>query len=108
MHIMFILRYTIHMKKIKLTKGLEAIVDDDMFEELNQWKWYARKGRYTWYATRKVMEKLPNGRWRHKKLVHMHREVKRCLTSIHKPTIAELLMRCRFLSANRINAFGLL
>lgn len=70
------------MKKIRLTKGLEAIVDDDMFEELNQWKWYARKGRHTWYASRKVMEKLPNGKWKHKKLVHMHREVNKTPKSL--------------------------
>jgi len=28
------------MKTIKLTQGKFAIVDDDMFEFLNQWKWY--------------------------------------------------------------------
>ena len=27
------------MKKIKLTKGQFTIVDDDMFDYLNQWKW---------------------------------------------------------------------
>ena len=29
------------MKQIPLTQGKYAIVDDDMFEYINQWKWYA-------------------------------------------------------------------
>lgn len=40
------------MKEIKLTQGKVALVDDDMFEELNQWKWYAHKSRNTYYAER--------------------------------------------------------
>ena len=36
------------MRKIKLTKGKVAIVDDDMFDFLNQWSW-SFDG---WYATR--------------------------------------------------------
>jgi hypothetical protein len=39
------------MKKIELTKGKFAIVDDEDFEWLNQWKWqYDSHG----YATRKL------------------------------------------------------
>lgn len=37
------------MKTIKLTKGYEAIVDDELFDWLNQWKWNVRDcgvGRY--------------------------------------------------------------
>jgi hypothetical protein len=40
------------MKKIPLTQGQEVIVDDEDFEWLNQWKWYAQKGGHTWYAVR--------------------------------------------------------
>ena len=40
------------MKKIKLTQGKVAIVDDEDFEGLNQVKWYADRNRNTWYAVR--------------------------------------------------------
>ena len=42
------------MKKIKLTKGKYALVDDDMFEYLNQFKWYYNS---TGYAVRTVKGK---------------------------------------------------
>ena len=40
------------MKQIALSKGQEAIVDDDCFENLNRFQWYADKNRNTWYAVR--------------------------------------------------------
>ncbi len=40
------------MKQIKLTQGKVTLVDDSDFEWLNQWKWYARRHRNTYYATR--------------------------------------------------------
>ena len=44
------------MKLIPLTKGVSVQVDDHWFEELNQHKWYAQKGRNTYYAARKVQK----------------------------------------------------
>lgn len=42
------------MKKIKLTKGLFAIVDDDIFNFLNKWKWQAVGLKKRPYAARSV------------------------------------------------------
>jgi len=57
------------MKRIQLTQGKFALVDDADFEWLNQWKWYAHKERNTFYAMRNVRVGL---RWKH---VYMHREI---------------------------------
>jgi len=40
------------MKEIQLTQGKVALVDDDMFDEINQFKWYANKQKNTFYAVR--------------------------------------------------------
>lgn len=40
------------MKKIALTRGQFALVDDTDFEWLNQWKWYYQPHRQTGYAKR--------------------------------------------------------
>ena len=45
------------MKKIKLTQGKYALVDDRDFDYLNQWKWYARDGYSGFYAVRRVQKK---------------------------------------------------
>lgn len=57
------------MKKIKLTQGKFALVDDEDFEYLSQWKWSASKGNNTFYAQRCF---LIDGK---KKSISMHREV---------------------------------
>lgn len=41
------------MKTIKLTKGQFVIVDDEDFEHLNQWKWFAFKDHNSFYAHRR-------------------------------------------------------
>jgi len=45
------------MKEIQLTQGQVVLVDDEDFELLNQWKWFAIKGQNTFYAARHVKNK---------------------------------------------------
>lgn len=61
----------IFMKQIKLTRGMVALVDDDIYDFLNQWKWRAHKGRVTFYANRtsKVSDGIPYSK-RHTVLMH--------------------------------------
>lgn len=53
------------MKKIPLTQGKFALVDDEDYEWLNQWKWFAHNRRGYYYAAR-----TENG-----KTISMHREI---------------------------------
>ena len=57
------------MKEIKLTQGKVAIVDDEDFERLNQFKWCATLGNSTWYAIRKSTI------YGKQKTIIMHREI---------------------------------
>jgi hypothetical protein len=59
------------MRKIQLTKGFVALVDDEDFEYLNQWKWNAQIGTHTWYAVRNY-GKRPNRKklWMHKVIMN--------------------------------------
>lgn len=57
------------MKRIPLTQGKFALVDDADYEWLMQWKWHAHNGRYTFYVECTV----PYGR--KKKALRMHRVV---------------------------------
>lgn len=41
------------MRRIKLSKGYSAIVDDEDYEYLSRWKWFAQKMAHTVYAARK-------------------------------------------------------
>ncbi len=38
------------MKSIPLSQGKVTLVDDEDYEWLTQWRWYANKGKLTWYA----------------------------------------------------------
>ena len=57
------------VKVITLSKGLEAIVDNEDFEQLSKHSWYAVRHRHTWYATREVQL---NYKRRH---ILMHRDI---------------------------------
>lgn len=58
------------MKEIKLTQGKVALVDDDDFEYLNQWKWTGLKKGKTFYAVRNDKGKR----------IYMHRQIL-CVTA---------------------------
>lgn len=45
------------MKKIPLTQGLFALVDDADFEAVSKFKWHAKRDRKQFYATRKIPKK---------------------------------------------------
>lgn len=53
------------MKYIELTKGKRAVVDDEEYDTLNAFKWYAQKGGINFYACRRSYGKL----------IFMHRSI---------------------------------
>jgi hypothetical protein len=56
-------------KQIELTQGQVALVDDEDFEYVNQFKWcFSNKG----YAVRSM------GKWPHQKSIRMHRVITNC------------------------------
>ena len=59
------------MKEIKLTQGKVALVDDEDFEYLSQWKWYASKDDHRFYA-RTSIRVCETGR---QATVRMHRHI---------------------------------
>ena len=57
------------MAYIGLSQEKVALVDDDMWDWLNQWKWCANKHKQTFYAQRNEYSK---GKCR---IIYMHREI---------------------------------
>ena len=58
------------MKKIKLTQGKYALVDDEDFERLNHYKWFAQRSGNTFYAVRNIT----TGKGK-QKTISMHRVI---------------------------------
>lgn len=58
------------MRTIKLTKGKRARVDDEIFDWLSQWKWFAFFGRSVWYAAR-----WSSRRGGKRQMILMHRQI---------------------------------
>lgn len=67
------LRYGYAFRKIELTRGMYAKVDQADYERLAMYKWYATSARNrggTVYA-----ERSEGGRWKKKRNILMHREI---------------------------------
>lgn len=58
------------MKEIQLTQGKVTLVDDDVYEELNKFKWYAHLKRNVFYAQRAILN--INGK---QKTIYIHHEI---------------------------------
>ena len=56
-------------KEIELTQGMVALVDDEDYEWLNQWRWCVSKKAKTYYAQRNKRKKTKQV------VVYMHREI---------------------------------
>lgn len=80
------------MKEIKLTKGQVALVDNDDFEWLNQWKWQAKtpKNANCYYATRGV--------WNREKKRMEELSMHRMILNINNPKIC-----CDHIDRNGLN-----
>lgn len=59
------------MKELKLSSGKVALVDDEDYDYLMQWKWWTYKGTNTLYAKRVYY--IPGGKGKIRKTVFMHR-----------------------------------
>jgi hypothetical protein len=66
------IRYGYSFRKIPLTQGKFAIVDEEDYDELNKYKWYATNQRGQFYAGR--TEKKNGRRWN----TTMHRQIMNC------------------------------
>lgn len=59
------------MKEIKLTQGKYALVDDENYDWLNQYKWRIQNNNTTYYARRNIFIQYLNKR----KTIFIHREI---------------------------------
>jgi len=79
------------MALIPLTQGQYALVDDEDYEDISQFKWYAVWGPHprSFYATRNV--RLANGKWRqelmHRRILGLERGDKRQCDHIYHNTL---------------------
>lgn len=62
------------MKTIPLTQNKVALVDDEDFEWLNQFKWYASKQRNDYIAVRHCRCRFVERRY----MIYMHRQIMSC------------------------------
>lgn len=62
------------MKYINLTQGQSTMVDDEDFEYLNQWGWFAQRDAYTLYACRYLPSKENKGK-KTRTLLRLHRVI---------------------------------
>ncbi len=92
------------MKKIALTQGQFAVVDDEDYEWLNQWKWTAlySKGTDNYYAYRQEHIQLKNGN-KKLKTVYMHRiilnyEGRQCIDHINNDSLDNRKSNLRIVS----------
>lgn len=57
------------MLRISLTQGQEAIIDDEDYELVSQYKWYAKKSKNTYYALTNSSRKTG------KKKIYLHKVI---------------------------------
>lgn len=60
------------MKTIQLTQNKVALIDDEDFEKLNQYRWFAASRGGLWYAARNILNLNPPPKY---KSIYMHRNI---------------------------------
>lgn len=66
------IRYGYSFRRIPLTQGKFAIIDERDFDRISKYKWHANKSKLTFYAARCVKKNRRNS------LVFMHRLIMNC------------------------------